>query len=130
MSPPQLNEESILDPDGECFSKLTTILYISCCYTNTEDIKREFNTRDIGHTSSVVRTAAHEMVDFFHHAMGKKYINDTILEMIMKIPRVASNESVSREVAVYIKPYIINQLGLQYKNSNHHDYLMEFTDLE
>ena len=70
------------------------------------------------------------MVDFFHHAMGKKYINDTILEMIMKIPRVASNESVSREVAVYIKPYIINQLGLQYKNSNHHDYLMEFTDLE
>ena len=130
MSPPVLSEECELDPDGKYFSKLTTILYISCCYTNTDDIRNEFNTRDIGHTSSVVRKAAHEMVDYFHSSGdGIAYIKNEIVKMIMKIPRVASTEYVSRDVAEYITPYIFNQLLNQYEN-NIRNFNLQETDLE
>jgi len=129
MSPPQQNIDWEQKAD-ECFGNITTILYISCCYTNRDNIRNEFNTRDIGHTSSVVRDAAHKIVDFFHSsADGFVYINNEIVEIIMRIPRVSSTEYVSRDIATYITPYIFNQLLSQY-NDNIRNFNKQETDLE
>ena len=129
MSPPITNDSIVLDPDGKVFSELTTLLYISCCYTDINDIRDHYNNRECGHTSSVVREATHKIVDFFHCEVSKNYINKTILEMIMGIRKVCSNETISIEVAMYIKPYIINRLCSQYKNQSHFTYLLAETDL-
>jgi hypothetical protein len=128
MSPPTITDWK--QKADECFSNITTILYISCCYTNTDDIRHHFNTRNIGHTSSVVREAAHKIVDFFHcSGDGINYINNEIMEIIMKIPRVASNEYVSQDIATYIIPYIVNQLLSQY-NDNISNFNLQETHLE
>ena len=129
MSPPPTITDWEQKAD-ECFSNITTILYISCCYTNRDNIRREFNTRDIGHTSSVVREAAYRIVDFFHSsADGMYFIKNEIVDIIMKIPRVASNEKVSRDIATYITPYIFNQLLSQY-NDNIRNFNLQETDLK
>ena len=112
MSPPPTITDWEQKAD-ECFSNITTILYISCCYTNRDNIRREFNTRDIGHTSSVVREAAYRIVDFFHSsADGMNFIKNEIVD-----------------IATYITPYIFNQLLSQY-NDNIRNFNLQETDLK
>jgi hypothetical protein len=126
----QMTEEEHI---AKCFGNITTILYISCCFDKIEDIRYHFNNRDMGHTSSVVRASAHEMVDYFQNAvnvnMSRFDTTNGIINIITNIPKVGmSNEYIPNNVAMYIKPYIINQLFSICNGKS--DMIVENTDLE
>ena len=92
----------------------------------------------MGFTSSVVREVAWELLDFFDETIKhmvpcselKQWIDDFVLETIKSTPRVGGlGIPVSQEVAMYIRPYVINQMCLRY-DVNQTGWLLSYTDLD
>jgi len=143
MSPPNQTNVEYDDMFYGLFGNLTTILYLSCCCESTENIKHAFHDDDgMNHTSSVVREVAWKLLDFFDETIKhcpaselKQSINDFVLETIMSTPRVGGlGIPVSQEVAMYVRPYIINQMCLRYgENDAAWDivsWLLSYTELD
>ena len=104
MSPPMSDDAMY------AFSNITTILYLACCYTDKALLKNDFNERDVSHTSSVVREAAHQMRECF---LNSSYLDNSIMGIILCLPIVGDNtNTVSFEIAEYITPYVYNQLHI------------------
>ena len=127
MSPPPSNPE--IEEEMKCvvFGEMTTLLWFACIYnpadpiTTIKEIYKE-NEEDeygMGHTSSVCREVAHELIDMWGAVQDSRLFGDMLGHLLCNLsftPRAGGQgEPIGEDVAKEIVPFLMNRIIL-YRN--------------